>query len=350
MDNTNQNVDTNVKPEVTIAPLEPVAPAANNAVLTPPAPKVEEPKVEQTPAVATPVEQSAVKEEVKTEEVKTETKEAPDPEKANDAPKEKPLKMKKKKGILGTVFLLFLLLAIIVCLSMILMNINKLKNVPNGVTDLNNIVIEETEVVLYDSKLVINNLNPNVKDAITVYLTTGGDKTFKEFINELPNSTKLYLASIKGRSSVTLDTLKTQIKDVFGFEVTLEGENILADDKKTVLYSYDEKTGVFTNEKVEGKEYTPFNVSGEFLPMEYDDPTGTDESSEVVVYGMVVVTTKKGNKFLNNRFTFIEGLTFDELKEKLPTLYGDQKENFDVVRYKFSKKDNKYILSDIKLN
>jgi hypothetical protein len=84
--------------------------------------------------------------------------------------------------------------------------------------------------------------------------------------------------------------------------------------------------------------------------MEYDDPTGTDESSEVVVYGMVVIKTKKGNKFLNNRFTFIEGLTFDELKEKLPTLYGDQKENFDVVRYKLTKVGNKYILTDVKLN
>ena len=213
--NTNQNVDTNVKQEVTSAPLEPVAPATNTAVLTPPAPPVEAPKVEESPAPAVqspePVQEQATqpveakKEEVKKEEVKQEAT----PEKPKNAPKEKPLKMKKKKSILGTVFLLLLLLVIIVLLSMVLLNIGKLKNIPNGVTDLNSIVIEETVEVLYDSKLVLNNLNTNVKDAVTVYLTTSGDKSFREFINELPNSTKLYLASIKGRSSVTLDTLKT---------------------------------------------------------------------------------------------------------------------------------------------
>ncbi len=341
--NTNQTVDTNVKSEVTSAPLQPVAPATN-AVVTPPAPPVEEAKIEQPSTNANP---EVTVEPQPTEEVK---KEETPVEKPKDAPKEKPLKMKKKKGILGTVFLLLILLTIIVLLSMILMNINKLKNLPNGVTDLNSIVIEETEVVLYDSKLVLNNLNTNVKDAITVYLTTSSDKSFKEFINELPNSTKLYLASIKGKSSVTLNTLKTNIKEVFGFDVTLEGENIVADDKKTVLYSYDEKTGVFTNENVTNKEYTPFKLNGEFIPMEYDDPTGNDESSEVVVYGMVAIKTKKGSKFLNNRFTYIEGLKFDELKEKLPTLYGDQKENFDVVRIKLSKVNNKYILNDVKLN
>ncbi len=343
--NTNQNVDTNVKSEVTSAPLQPVAPATNTEI-TPPSPPVEEAKVE-TPSVQqveeAPVQAQATEE--KKEEVKTVI-----PEKPKDAPKEKPLKMKKKKGVLGTVFLLLILLAIIVLLSMVLMNMNKLKGIPNGVTDLNNIVIDNTEEVLYDSKLAIDSLDSNVKDAVMVYLIKHNDKSFKEYINDLPNSTKLYLASIKGKSSITLDTLKTNIKDVFGFEVTLEGENILADDKKTVLYSYDEKTGVFTNMNVKDKDYTPFKPNGEFLAMEYDDPTGELENSEVVVYGMVVVTSKEGNKFLNNKFTFIEGLSFDELKEKLPTLYGDQKENFDVIRYKLTKVNNKYILNDVKLN
>ena len=309
-------------------------------------PAVETPTQEQTPTPA-PAPVEAPKEEVKQDAHATEQPKITEPVK-----EEKP-KKEKKKGKGGTIFLLFLLFVMIVTLSVELVFLNNIKNMGKGVTDLEEIEnAPKKEEILYDSKKVVGDIDPLVNETILNYLYTDNTGvTYEEYVNNLPNRTKQYLSGILKTTYIQHVKLVNSLSDRFGFDVTLTAEDLKTDDEKNTIYTYiDNNKSYEKNEDLKEYVFKPFEYKRDFLILEYDDYVGDKENFSIKIYGVATYDDGKETKISNNRFTFVDGLKFEELKAKLPDLYADQKENFDTITYYFTLKKDKIYVKDIKLN
>ena len=359
----NDNVNTNSE-ETKVETIQTAQPAETQAVATTPevAPTT---SAEQAPAASTPVE--APKQEVAQPATptpvapKVEPQQAPAPVKeepkaeakpAEPVKEEKPKKV-KKKGKGGTIFLLFILFCMIVTLGVELYYLNNINSTPKGVTDLDEIEKQpKKEKLLYDSKEVIGKIDPLVNETILNYLYTDNEGvTYQEYVNNLPNRTKQYLSGIFKTEYIQHAKLVNNLNNRFGFDVTLTAEDLKTDDEKNNIYTYIENNKSYEkNEELKDYVFNAFKYKRDFLILEYDKYVGDKENFSIKIYGVATYNDGKNTKISNNRFTFVDGLKFEELKEKLPDLYADQKENFDTITYYFTlKKDNIYV-KDIKLN
>ena len=323
---TNEVVTKTETPSVSPAA---VAPASTEATHAP----------EEKPAASS---QEEKKEEVKTEDKKEEVK------------KEEPKKEQKKKSYKGTIFLLFLLLLIIVGLYLVMGELDKLKKVKKGVTDLSTIVVPEKEPEkLADSKKVIDALDPSVQESIVNFLLQDEETNYINYLNSLDNGDKLYLADLFKNNSITLDSIKTNLESKFGVSLGVEGENLYdLKNKSKILYEFNPTTVMF-EKKIElgSVDYKPFKIDGELMILEYDDPVGTKEEYSITVYSAFLIRNNNVESIRNKADTlkFDESLSIDNIKNNILTYYSDHKEEFDRITYKFKKnnKHNKFNLIDV---
>ena len=358
----NDNVNTNSE-ETKVETTQTTPAAETQAVATPEAKPVVE-----APAPSAPKE--APKQEVAQETVAPLTTESPKTEQPTTAPtpakeepkaeakpaepvkEEKPKKV-KKKGKGGTIFLLFILFCMIVTLGVELYYLNNINNLPKGVTDLEEIEKKpKKEEILYDSKEVISKIDPLVNETILNYLYTDNEGvTYQEYVNNLPNRTKLYLSGIFNTEYIQHAKLVNNLSNRFGFDVALTSEDLKTDDEKKTIYTYiDNNKSYEKNEDLKDYVFNAFKYKRDFLILEYDKYIGDKENFSIKIYGVATYSDGKTTKISNNRFTFVDGLKFEELKEKLPDLYADQKENFDTITYYFTLKKDTIYVKDIKLN
>ena len=321
--------EVETKPEAPSATPTPVAPVSTEATKPP----------EVKPTV--PVQEEK-KEEVKTEDKKEEVK------------KEEPKKKPKKKSYKGTIFLLFLLLLIIVGLYLVMGELDKLKKVKKGVTDLSTIVVPEKEPEkLADSKKVIDGLDPSVQESIVNFLLQDEETDYIKYLTNLDNGTKLYLADLFKNNSITLDSIKTNLESKFGVNLSVEGKDLYdLKNKNKILYEFNSTTVMF-EKKIElgSVDYKPFKIDGELMILEYDDPVGTKEEYTITVYSAFLIRNNNVESIRNKADTlkFDESLSIDNIKNNILTYYSDHKEEFDRITYKFKKnnKFNKFNLIDI---
>ncbi len=328
VNNTNNQTVTNTEvqtpvPTPTPAPVQAEAPQPQS-----------QPAPQQQPAAPAPkpTEQEQPKESKK--EVKEKKK------------KEKPVKEKKEHIGFST----FLLLILICGLVVTIMYTKDLRSLPAGVLDIDELDIKEMDTrEKLDIEKIIKKIDVRVYETAINYLLQDDKKTYQEYVLSLDNSTKLYLAGVLNQKLITLESLTANLHRKFGFDVKIEGQDVKSLKNNKVLFTYDKSTSTFNKvNEDETLEYKPFKVDGEFLILEADDYVGEPNDFYIRTYGLFIIRDQKGEHFYGKNFEMPEGMSFDELKDKLPTIYSDQKEKFEVIDFYLLKGSSGYVLHDIK--
>ena len=100
-------------------------------------------------------------------------------------------------------------------------------------------------------------------------------------------------------------------------------------------------------------DYKPFDINGELMILEYDDPVGSKNEYTIVVYSAFLIRKNNTESIRNKKdsLSFDKSLTIDDIKNNILSYYSDHKEEFDRITYKFKKnnKYNKYNLIDVKI-
>ena len=322
-------VETVEPPKEPVEPASPSTPAEPVQVVAAPTPTVPVQEPVQTPTETKP-------EEPKKEETK------------EDKKKSKQVKVKKRRYFLSVFFNLLLLL-IIVGLVYVMNLQDDIKKHQKGVTDLETLDIpEEKKDKLYDSKKVIDNIEPKVSESVINYLLQDKYTKYLDYINSLNNETKLYLADLFNNNSITLDSLKFNLKSLFGKDIDIEGKNFYYNGK--LLYEFNSNTVMFTSKISLGSiDYKPFGINGELMILEYDDPVGTKDEFSITVYSAFLIRNGNKESIRNkkNTLAFDKSLSINQIKDNILTYYSDHKEEFDKITYKFIKFNNKNCLTEV---
>lgn len=204
---------------------------------------------------------------------------------------------------------------------------------------------------------------PEYPDAINNilynYLKSGG-KSFDNYLNDLSNYHKLYLAGIMGYDSnlnnKNLDDLKKNLVKYFGSDLNIKGEDFYTGVSDEIpLFKYDEsKEKLIYNEEVPAGCLSIDIDSTEIYNFKLDTIKTENGSVILTYYGLYAIPSDIGPTTVTNNKNIERVLNYDQEEDGLTDEYylneafKKNKNDFFKFVYTYKLINGKYVLVDFK--
>lgn len=212
----------------------------------------------------------------------------------------------------------------------------------------------ETEFEVPEYPDAINNILYN-------YLKSGG-KSFDNYLNDLSNYHKLYLAGIIGYdndsnlNNKNLDDLKKNLVKYFGSDLNIKGEDFYTGVSDEIpLFKYDESKEKFVyNEEVPGGCLSIDIDTTEVYNFKLDSITTENGSVILTYYGLYAMPDEIGPTTVTNNKNIERVLNYDQEEDGLTDEYylneAFKKNKNDLFKFVYTYKlvNGKYVLVDFK--
>ena len=210
----------------------------------------------------------------------------------------------------------------------------------------------ETEFEVPEYPDAINNILYN-------YLKSNS-KSFDNFLNDLSNYHKLYLAGIIGYdndsnlNNKNLDDLKKNLVKYFGSDLNIKGEDFGVGDE-IPLFKYDENKEKFVyNEEVPGGCLVIDIDTTEVYNFKLDTIKNKDDSVILTYYGLYAMPSDIGPTTVTNNKNIERVLNYDQEEDGISDEYylnkafKKNKNDFFKFVYTYKLINGKYVLVDFK--
>lgn len=263
--------------------------------------------------------------------------------------------MNRGKSILG--ILIVILLVVLTCGGSYYLG-TKMNNTKNNnekiVESEDNKEKTETEFEVPEYPDAINNILYN-------YLKSNS-KSFDNFLNNLSNYHKLYLAGIIGYdndsnlNNKNLDDLKKNLVKYFGSDLNIKGEDFYTGVSDEIpLFKYDESKEKFVyNEEVPGGCLSIDIDSTEIYNFKLDTITTENGSVILAYYGLYAMPDEIAPTTVTNNKNIERVLNYDQEEDGisdeiyLSNLFNKNKNDFFKFVYTYKLVNGKYVLVDFK--
>ncbi len=186
-------------------------------------------------------------------------------------------------------------------------------------------------------------------------------KSLDDYLNNLSNNNKLYLAGIIAYNAdsdfenESLNKLKQNLIKYFGSDLNLKGEDFYIASSEIPLYKYDENKGSFYyNEDIPGGCINIDIDTTEIYNYKLDTIENKDDSIILTYYGLYAMPDEIGPTTVTNNKNIERVLNYDQDTDGLTDEYylseafDKNKNDFFKFIYTYKLVDGKYVLVDFK--